>query len=139
MAAAVSFRRWMASADMAGVLSTLAIVVPCAQVSANCCWTSATVLNLPEGGDSPSQGSPSRTTSQRIWTWPAVPPLMYHLFGLLLPNTIEPVRTAAWMMSSRWYCCSTSATMIRVRPATVACARTHTLPSGLLPVPPVLS
>ena len=60
---------------------------------------------------------------------------MYHLFGLLLPNTIEPVRTAAWMMSSRWYCCSTSATMVRVRPARVAWARTQTLPSGLPPVP----
>ena len=68
MAAAVSLRRWMASADMAGVVSTLAIVVPWAQVSANCSWTSATVLNLPDGGDSPSHGSPLRTTSQRIWT-----------------------------------------------------------------------
>src|SRR3954454_12227522 len=135
LAAAVSFSRWIASGVIAFVLSTLASVVPCAHVLANWSWTSWTVLNLPDGGDSPSQGSPLSTTSQRIWTWPAVPPLMYHLFGLLFPKAIEPVRTAAWMMSSRWYCCSTSATMTRVRPATVAWARTHTFPSALPPAP----
>ena len=55
---------------------------------------------------------------------------MYRLFGPLLPKHDRPVRTAARGGCPRTAARPTSATMIRVLPAAVACARTHTLPSA---------